>query len=198
MMKRGAPDGFSLVELLVSVTLLALFAGALHQLARGLLRGEHVLEVASEAQQSARIGIQLVVRELRGAGFAPAAALRPVLRAAASDRVSLASDLNGDGDTDDSNERVEYRFDATKRALMRVLGGGSPQPMLMDVDSLEFTYLDATGVAVPVSGDAVAAADLARIQRVDVQLTVKIAFSDSGGPAVARNRQTGTAFLRNG
>jgi hypothetical protein len=121
-----------------------------------------------------------------------------VLRAAASDRVSLASDLNGDGDTDDSNERVEYRFDATKRALMRVLGGGSPQPMLMDVDSLEFTYLDATGVAVPVSGDAVAAADLARIQRVDVQLTVKIAFSDSGGPAVARNRQTGTAFLRNG
>lgn len=198
MKHRGAQDGFSLVELLVSITLLGLFTGAMHQLARGLLRAEHVLEVASEAQQSARIGIQLIVRELRGAGFAPAAPLRPALRAASRDGVGVASDLNGDGDTDDSNERVEYRFDAAKRALMRVLGGGSPQPMLMDVESLDLTYLDANGVAVPLSGSAVAAADLARIRRVDVQLAVRIAFTNSGGAAVARNRQTGTAFLRNG
>jgi prepilin-type N-terminal cleavage/methylation domain-containing protein len=198
MKYHGSRNGFSLVELLVGITLLGLFTGALHQLARGLLRSEHVLEVAAEAQQSARIGIQLIVRELRGSGFAPAAPLRPALSAASRERVNVASDLNGDGDTDDSNERVEYRFDAAKRALMRVLGGGSPQPMLMDVDSLDLTYFDVDGVAVPLPGGAVAAADLARIWRVDVQLAVEISFTDSGGAAVARNRQTGTAFLRNG
>jgi prepilin-type N-terminal cleavage/methylation domain-containing protein len=198
MTRRAAQAGFSLVELLVSVTLLALLAGALHQLARGLLRGVRILEIASEAQQSARIGAQLVVRELRGAGFAPAAPLRPALGDAGRDHVSMASDLNGDGDTDDSNERVEYRFDAGRRALMRALGNAPPQPMLMDVDALELTYLDADGAPVPLSGGAVAAADLGRIRRVDLQLVVAIGLVDSGGAAVARNRQTGTAFLRNG
>jgi prepilin-type N-terminal cleavage/methylation domain-containing protein len=197
MIRGQRQHGYSLVELLVSITLLALFAGALHQLARGLLRGVRVLEVASEAQQSARIGAQLIVRELRGAGFATPAPLRPALLAAAPDRVSVASDLNGDGDTDDSNERLEYRFDATRRALLRSVGGGSPQPMLMDVDSLAFTYLDAGGHPI-TGGGSVGAGDLARIRRVDLQLVVKIGLADSGGAAFARNRQTGTVFLRNG
>lgn len=198
MIRRGSDTGFSLVELLVSVTLLALFAGALHQLARGLLRGARALEIASEAQQSARIGAQLIVRELRGSGFAPGAPLRPALGLAERDRVALASDLNGDGDCDDSNERVEYRFDGERRALMRAFGGAPPQPMLMDVDSLSLTYLDADGAPVPLDGGAVAAAELGRVRRVDLELIVGVGLAGSGGASVARSRQTGTAFLRNG
>jgi hypothetical protein len=198
MNRRRGETGFSLVELLVGVTLLALFAGGLHQLARAMLRGTRVLEIAGEAQQSARIGAHLIVRELRGAGFAPAAPLRPALRVAAGDRVSMASDLNGDGDTDDANERVEYRFDAERRALMRAVGGASPQPMLMDVESLHFTYVDADGAPLPLAGGGMGAPDLERIRRVDLELVVAVGHVDSGGAAVARSRQTGTAFLRNG
>lgn len=195
--RRGAA-GFSLVEMLVSVLLLVLFAGALHQLVRGILHGVRVLEIASEAQQSARIGAQLVVRELRAAGFAPAAPLRPALRVAGIDRVSMASDRNGDGDTDDSNERVEYRFDADRRALMRVLGSASPQPMLMDVEGFALAYLDEDGAPVPLTEGSVDSGDLTRIRRVDVELIVAVGLADSSGAAVARTRQTGTAFLRNG
>ena len=161
MKHRGAQDGFSLVELLVGVTLLgALCRRPAPACARTVARRAR----PRGRQRGAAVGAHRHRSSSYASCVAPAS-LRPLRfdrrcapRLATGRR--LASDLNGDGDTDDSNERVEYRFDAARRALMRVLGGASPQPMLMDVDSLDLTYLDANGVAVPLSGGAVAAADL--------------------------------------
>jgi prepilin-type N-terminal cleavage/methylation domain-containing protein len=198
MTRRAAEGGFSLAELLVAVALLALFAAALPPFVRGLFRAVRVLELASEAQQSARIGAHLLVRDLRGAGFAPAVPLRPAVRGAEPSRVRVASDLNGDGDTDDANERIEYRFDAERRALLRVLGDAPAQPMLMDVAALDLTYFAADGAALPLSSGAVEPADLARIRRIDVVLAVAIPLLDWAGAAEIRAHESGTVFLRNG
>ena len=143
----AAESGATLVELLLGITLLATFLGMTHQFSRAMLRGVHVLEMASEAQEAARIGVQIIERDLREAGLDPAGAIASGIVRAEHDAVRLVRDLNGDGDTNDTNERVSYRYSGERGALMRGLGDAPEQPMLDDVpaDGLEFRYFDAGG-----------------------------------------------------
>src|SRR5262249_14465839 len=115
--------GASLGEVLVSIVFLGLLAADTQQFSGALLRGVRVLETASEVQEAARIGVALVVHDLRGAGYDGDGSLGNGLRLADADAVEIAADLNGDGDTDDSQEVVGYRFDRDRQTLMRVMGG---------------------------------------------------------------------------
>src|SRR5262245_27231180 len=69
--RRRGVAGFTLVELLVGIGLLALFALVMQQFCRTVLRGVRVLEVASEAQEAARLAAQLIVADLRESGYSP-------------------------------------------------------------------------------------------------------------------------------
>ncbi len=191
---RHCNRGSSLVEMLVSLLFFAIFATVVQQFSRSMLRGVRVLELASEAQEAARIGVQSIVRDLRGAGFSPKGSLASAVRRAAADAVEVASDLNGDGDTSDANERVGYSLDATKRALLRQLGGGAPQPMLADLapGGLAFVYFGPGGTRL-----ADPAADAGLIRRIDVRLAVEVATSEPIARGAIRVEQTGSAFLRN-
>lgn len=199
-MRAFRERGTSLVELLVSMLLLGLFTGVLYQFCRAMLRGVRVLEVASEAQEAARIGMELMVRDLRGAGFSPHRTIAAGVGAARRDAVAMVSDLNGDGDTDDRNEAVAYALDHAQHALTRTMGDAPPQPMLADIapDGLEFTYIGEDGVAIPLVDGAVDAADRPRIRRVDITLSIQIPHPDPAYAVPIRCRQIGSAWLRNG
>jgi hypothetical protein len=192
--------GSSLVELLVSLTLTMAFAAVLHVFSRTLLRGAGVLEMASECQEAARIGIQLVTRDLRGAGFHARGGSVEAIRLAQADSVAISMDLNGDGDVADSNERIAYRFDAEKRALMRALGDGPPQPMLNDLaaDGLHFSYFDESGRPLPFGEMGLGQIDRARVRRIDVTLRIESPNPDPADSTPLRQKQTGTVWLRNG
>ena len=92
--------GVSLVELLVSLVILSLLAGGLHQFYAIMMESVGVLETVSEAQEGVFIAIELMQRDLRSAGFSPDGSLRTGVREAAIDSVRIARDLNGDHDTD--------------------------------------------------------------------------------------------------
>lgn len=184
--------GATVVEFLVSAVLLSLLALSLHQLTRALLFGVRVLEAASEAQEAARIGIHLMVRDLRTAGFSRDGCLGNGVRFAGPARVEIVNDLNWDGDSDDANERIGYQFDSATRSLRRSTGGAPPQPLLSDMaeDGLELSYLD--GAGLPVSGAA-----LDRIRRIDITLRVAVPHPDPAYSKPLRAAQTATVALRN-
>lgn len=199
----SAPDvatrGFTLIELLVGMVVCGLFALGVHQFARSMLRGVRVLEAAAEAQEAARLGVQLIAGDLRDAGFSPAGALGNGLRRAAPDRVALVRDLNGDGDSTDSGEAVAYDYDADRRCLRRAPGSAPPQPLLDDVpeDGLRLAFLGAEGVPLATTGD-LDAATLARVRAVVVRLAVEIPNPDPAAFRPLRVEETTTVALRNG
>jgi len=195
----GDARGFTLVELLVSLLISAMFAAGVQQFARSMLRGVRVLEAAAEAQEAARLGAQLIAGDLRDAGFSPAGGLANGLRRAAIDAVAMARDLNGDGDSDDANEAVAYHWAADRGALMRAPGGAPPQPLLGDVPEggLRLTYVGADGAPLAAGGE-LDAAQRARVRQVMVRLVVEVPHPDPAFTTPLRAAQQLTVALRNG
>lgn len=188
--------GFSLVELLVGMAFLSLFGLAVHQCCRALLLGARVLEAASEAQEAARLGVQLIVADAREAGFSPNGPLTDGIQRAGPNVLAIARDLDGDGDLNDANERVSYQYAADRHAILRQQGDAPPQPFLADLDDdgLVFGYLGSDGSPLPSSGGELDAAQRARVRRIAVQLRVAI-HHQYGEPL--RVEQHATATLRN-
>jgi Tfp pilus assembly protein PilW len=196
---RVRVDGFSLVELLVGMLFFGVFALAVQQFCTTLLRGVRVLEVASEAQETARLGVQLIVAAAREAGFSPAGPLPDGIRRAAPGLLEIARDLNGDGDVDDANERVSYQYAPDTHTLLQGLGGAAPQPLLdsLDDSGLVFTYRAADGTPlVPAAGE-LDTAQRARVRRVDVRLALALRNPDPAYTQPLRAEQSATATLRN-
>jgi len=193
-----ATAGFTLVELLVGVLAFALFAVGVHQFTRTMLRGVRVLEAAAEAQEVARLGVQMIAGDLRDAGFSPTGALGNGLRRAAPDAVSLVRDLNGDGDSDDANEAVAYQYAADRRCLLRAPGGAPPQPLINDVPDagLRLTFIGADGTSF-AAGELDPAAR-ALVRRVVVRFAVEVPNPDPAGRRPLRVEQQATVTLRNG
>jgi len=189
-------SGFTLLELLVALLLTGFFAIAMHQFCLSLLRGVRLLEVTSRLQEGARITLALMARDLREAGYGLPRDSGGV-RSATWDGIRIARDLNGDGDTDDSNERLGYWFDGDGQRLLRQLGNAPAQPMLEELApaGLAFVYYDAAGnrmpTLTPLPDD-----ELARIRRIDLRLTLEAPHPDSG--AAPRLSRTTTVALRNG
>ncbi|MDX2166981.1 MAG: prepilin-type N-terminal cleavage/methylation domain-containing protein [Deltaproteobacteria bacterium] len=190
--------GFTLVELLIALLVCALLATAVAQFSRSMLRGVRVLEVASEAQEAARLGAQLIAGELRDAGFSPDARLGNGIRRAAADAVALVRDLNGDGDSDDASEAVAFQYNAATRTLVRGLGNAPPQPLLNDVPAggLRFAFFDEAGAPLIASGE-LSDAQRARIRRIVAQLVVEIGNPNPAEARPIRATQTATVVLRN-
>ncbi len=196
----NAERGASLVELMVGIAFLGWFAVAMGQFSRAILRGTRVLEVASEAQEAARMGVQLIERDVRDAGYRPDGEPLSGVRRAEVGAIEIARDLDGDGDTDDANEVVGYRLDADRRMLLRNLGDAPPQPMLADLapDGLRFTYFDAAGAILAPGPAGLDDAARVRVRRVDVLLVVEIPHPDPSSRGPLRRTQTASIWLRNG
>jgi hypothetical protein len=143
--------------------------------------------------------VQLIVADLREAGYSPAGGLGNGLRRAEPDAVELVRDLSGDGDTDDANEQVGYRYDAGRRALMRSFGGAPPQPLLTDIpgDGVRFRYLAGDGTLL-ASAAPLDEAARGRVRRVTVHVAVEIPHPDPAFTQPIRIEQDAVASLRNG
>ena len=147
--RRDGSPGFALAELLVVLALAGLvllaLTGLLQQGERAYLDGTARLE----AQQSARVALGRIGRELREAGIDPKGTGFPPLVNPTPTGFTIQNDLNGDGVIAGNRERITYSL--TGRTLRRNAGGGA-QPLIDDVEALAFAYLDAEGrpTGVPV------------------------------------------------
>ncbi len=190
------PGGFSLAEVLVSTFFLSLFAAMLFQFNRAVLSSVRLQETCGEAQETARVAIDVMTRELRSSGYSGRGLPLVGLRIATSEHVELQADLNGDGDTDDANEVVGYAYDAERAALVRSTGNAPPQPMLDHVPDGGFLlhYRDGNNLQLPDDLDAAARA---RVHQVEISLRVVYPNPNPGQSAPVIVRQHGVVQLRN-
>jgi hypothetical protein len=200
-MKLGGTSqhGASLVEVLVSTVFISILMAISYSFARAALMATRMQAVKSDAQETTVMALDVMARELRMAGFSAAGASLQPLRAAGSDNVDVAMDLTGDGDTDDSNERIAYSYDGAARQLRRATGGASPQPFIGNVAPLGFqlSYFDAAGVELAVGSAGMTPEQLLRVHRIDVALQVQYPNPDPNIAAPLRSVVSTSVCLRN-
>ena len=169
--------GASLVETLLASVLLVIVAipifGMLEGSSRIFARGD----AASGLHHHLRASMDQMVRELRMAGYDPSATAVPAaFEVAGATTVRFIADTDADGTTD----RIEYAYDAAARTITRQFWrwggadwgpGSGPLVVARSVDSLTFTYFDATDA--PPAG-------LVDIRRVTVAVAASQAVAGYG------------------
>lgn len=149
----GDPRGLTLAELLVTVAVTGLLLAAVGTL---FLAGQRAYAVGAarvEAQQSARVALERMAKELREAGYDPTGAGLAAIVLAEPERVTFQRDLDGDGAVDPTRERVTYLLRGT--VLRRDAGGGA-QPIIEGVRGLRLEYFDREGAVTAEPGRVVA------------------------------------------
>jgi hypothetical protein len=186
------------VELLAGLLLVSVLSSMAYAWTRAVLLSARVQEQATEVQEAAVMAADFVVRELRMAGYSHAGAPLAGVRAAGRDFVSVAADLNGDGDTNDAHERIAYAHNLGRTSLMRATGGGRPQPVVRNVPGggLSFAFFDDDGRQLGGNGAALDDDDLGRVRRIDVRVLVLRRLPELGGRDV-QTEVFGSACLRN-
>jgi type IV pilus assembly protein PilW len=179
-------SGFTLVELLIAMTIGLIILTALSSTFLMQRKIYDVQEQVAEMVQTARAAMDMMSREIRMAGYAPTGCV-PGGTMQRSDptgakfvgipydanNLQIYADLNGDEDTDDSNEGITYTYDAANLQIARNTGGGD-QPFAENIQSFTFDYLKADGVTKVTT-----TADNDKIRQIQLTITVRSAKPDS-------------------
>ena len=172
--------GFSLAELLVSSLVASVVLTSLVGFAAAQRRFFHRAEEHLAANQTLRLILDVLSRDLRQAGFdARGTAVEPVV-AATSTTLVLQQDDDGDGIVDTSSrEVITYAFEPTMGTLSRVVGRQSmPLATGLPADGFRLSYLDTAGAALDPDTSGLDATDRAAIRRVRVRLLSRAASGE--------------------
>ncbi len=159
--------GFSLVELLIAMAVGLVILAAMYSVFTVQNKTFGNQEEIASLQQSVRAGMDLMSREIGLAGYDP---LRVNLDTnPANDfagvtyntsQLEIKADLRGattndppDGViTPSSEEDIIYHYDAADKQIIRNSGSGD-QPLIENVDSFNFDYLDGNGNVTTVNAN---------------------------------------------
>lgn len=153
-------DGISLIELVITMAISLLIATLSFDIFTTHYKKYQVQTTVLDAQQNAGNGIDMMLRELRMAGYDPTGTafngktllldgISPKrIIEAAEKKIRFLTDTNGDGNFDDDNEDVTYELRKGETTLRRKTGAGG-QPLAENIDSLLITYLDKEGKVLP-------------------------------------------------
>jgi len=177
-LRAGAKNarGFTLVELLISMGIGLIVIFALYNLFTFQNKSFNTQDLIVEMQQNTRAAMDMMVTEIRMAGYDPRSSTSTGITSAAANSITFAQDLNGDGDVSDSNENIIYTYDSGNVRINRNTGGGA-QPFAENIEALNFSYYDAVG-AVTVTP--------ANIRKIKVEIRARTAridpnYSTNGG-----------------
>jgi type IV pilus assembly protein PilW len=168
--RRLTSAGFSVVEMLLALGTLAILFGAIYAGFEKLNRYYTAENVKAGAQQSVRIGVEMMVQDIRLAGLDPLrTAGAGIIMVSNDTSIRFTSDLNFDGDLDDPLEDISYAL--TGSDLKQTNHNVSPdaEVLLENVADLTFTYFDQNGNLIPVAQLATRRLD---IRTVGIALTV--------------------------
>ncbi len=204
--------GFTIVELLVSILLTSIIMGAIYSVYRVQTHSAKVQENRQEAQEYARSVLDMMVREIRNAGYAPTAAACAVVVSADVQTLQFRYDANANGVCTDADEDITYAFSTANcastpgfgditRTAKDATSGTTVTASLTNCNvqtvagNFSFTYYpqnSTTAYTTPV-----ASGNLGSIQRVSISLTVQSKNPDTefGGQLTAT--MTSNADLRN-
>ncbi len=133
---------------MVSLVISGIAVIGIYQGFTSITNTNEVHEQVIEMHQNLRVGLQLMTRELRMAGYDPRyLAGAGFLPTSNSTQADFTMDLDGDGFIETT---VSYRYDNINNELDRIetITGNAPvnTSVIQNVDALNFVYLDSLGV----------------------------------------------------
>ena len=167
--------GFALPEILISLMVGTVILVALTQFTVSQFNIFTLQEQVTGLQQNGRIGIEVMLREFRMAGYDPAGTAGAAIVTADASSFGFTTDLNGDGDVADASENITYSLFDSDSDGNQDLGrtdGGTQDVVAENIQSLSFLYTLADGSTTTTP------TDLTQVRRVDVSVTARTARSD--------------------
>jgi len=136
MSSRNPQRGFSLLEVLVAMLVLSFFMLGVTTIYLSNQRAYERGQTQAETHQNARVGLEMLTRELRMAGFDPQEqillqATPSVFQVATADTLTFLADVSGD----DTLDRVTYRVQGGRliREFSSWDGSGFPAAAIGEV-----------------------------------------------------------------
>jgi prepilin-type N-terminal cleavage/methylation domain-containing protein len=199
--------GFTVIELLVAMAMSVAILGAaraMYVLQAHTLKAQ---ENQMEAQEYARVSLDMMAREIRNLGYFPkqtpctSPANTKGLVSATASSISFVYDADGNGDCAGAGESVTYTYDPTTLDISRTADGSTQTLTSGNVTAFQLIYYPRqTGATAPApycfatgnpSGcTGTLSTSLGTVQRVYVSLTVKLQHPDTrvgGQHSVAMN-----------
>jgi type IV pilus assembly protein PilW len=170
-MKPKSVNGFTLVELMVSMGIGMVILAAVTTTFMSQTRIYNAQEQINEMQQNARGALDIIAREVKMAGYKPSGGgFNGVTYSTTQLMVQADLDSNGAISTSSTaNEQITYAFDSANQRITRAVGSGSAQVLAEHITAFTFSYLNSTGAATTVS---------ANIRQVSITITAKTAKPD--------------------
>jgi type IV pilus assembly protein PilW len=182
----GTQKGFTLIEMLIALAIGSLLLASLYNFYLTQKKTHDIREQIAEMQQNARVGIALMVREIRLAGYNPTGTPGVGITAAGPNTIRITMDLNEDHDTNDENEDLTYSlYDSGNDGdldLGRKSMGGQNTPVVENIENLHFVYTlrDGSTTSTPAAPS--------QIRLVHISLTARTARPDPGHPTNGGHR----------
>ncbi|MDY0044587.1 MAG: prepilin-type N-terminal cleavage/methylation domain-containing protein, partial [Syntrophales bacterium] len=164
---KNRESGFTLLELVIAMALGLVILGAMYSVFTVHQKTFRLQEHIAEMQQNARAAMDMISREIKLAGYNPSNAAFAGISYNAS-YLQLKADLNRDGIIYGAHENVIYGFDAANGRITRDTGYGA-EPMVDNVHSFTFEYLDKNGYPATMTGE---------IRQMRISIVLKAAQPD--------------------
>lgn len=164
-------NGFTLVELLVALAIGLILLGGIYSVYRSQQKSFVLQEQVASMHQNIRSAMYFMSREIRMCGCDPTGKANAGIVSAGNDSIHFTRDIHGSEDN-----RADGVIDAAKNEVITYAFGANDQitrnaqAIAVNIDALDFVYLDQNGAPLnPGLGD-VAENDLTKI--ISVQITV--------------------------
>ncbi len=139
---------FTLIELLVALAIASIFIVGTLTVADISIKTYSTQQRVSDMQQSLRAAMDIMIRDIRMAGYDPMALrMGPTsgigIISATSTMLQITADLNADQKDNGGEENITYFYDPQSRRLRQKEGGKAyPQTFIENVSALRFSYFD--------------------------------------------------------
>lgn len=154
-MRASDSRGFTMTELIIAIFITGIISAAVYAVYTNYYRQSSVQDLMLEAQQNARVGINLMERELMNAGYAAGTA-DIITRAESADLEFIYTDPSTDASMSaTAGKRLKVRYElktydgikylTRKQTNMTDSVTGDTEKMIPYLQSLQFTYYDVDG-----------------------------------------------------
>ncbi|MDY6952927.1 MAG: prepilin-type N-terminal cleavage/methylation domain-containing protein [Thermodesulfobacteriota bacterium] len=171
--------GFTLIELLIAMAISAIVLSAIVSAFVVQRKSYGALEQITEMVQTARAAMDMMGREVRMAGYDPKG-VGIIGIAYNASKLQLRADLRGDGktsgpdgDTNDPNENITYKYYETTHQIKRKTGRGHFQPFAENIQAFTFEYLNGDGHVTTKTTD---------IRQIEITITARTSRPDPNYP----------------
>ncbi|MFN3532314.1 MAG: PilW family protein [Candidatus Brocadia sp.] len=168
--QKNNERGFTLVEFVIGLAISLILLGVTVSMLNVERKSYSFQEQVTEMQQNIRAATDMMVREIRMAGYDPSGAGFTGIGTHTTELLQILADLDGNGTTTGTYEDITYRYynasDVTyPRQIWRNTGTES-QTLAENIEALNFSYYD---------GDGIATSTASSIRQIQITITGRTA-----------------------